>query len=181
MISDQNNKPKAEGHWYLVIAHAGRERLARYHLAQQGYEVYLPMRAPLTGNRKAQPRPFLPRYLFVRVDLARPGWRSIYSTIGVRGILTTGAGEMARPKAISVELVDGIKEREVDGLVILAPKVEEAACPHKRGDKVHIPIGNRFGDLEAIFEERVDAQRAAILISLLGRDSRQIVPLASLA
>lgn len=180
MIIQKKEKAEGKHRWYLVVAHAGRERLARYHLTQQGFEVYLPMRAPLIANAKAQPRPMFPRYLFVSVDLDRPGWRAIYSTIGVHSILTTGHGETARPRAVPTALVSALKAREVEGLVILAPKVVQKPCGHAPGDKVRVAIGSRFAGLEAVFEERVDAKRAAVLISLLGRDSRHVVPLASL-
>lgn len=179
MTSPQTENPKG---WYLVVAHFGRERLAAYHLKRQGYEVYLPMRAPLTSARSKtgalpEPRPFFPRYLFVQVDLTQPGWRSIYSTIGVHSVLTSGVGENARPRPVGEGLVKALKAREVDGLIVLPPKSD---CPHEKGDMVRVRIGRRFGGIEAVFEERVDAKRAIILISLLGRDSRQEVPLASL-
>lgn len=170
--------------WYVVITHAGQERLAKYHLGRQGYETYLPMRAPLTvGRRKdgssPEPRPMFPRYLFVAVDLNAPGWRSIYSTIGVHSVICSGVGEQARPIAAPNGLIEALQAREVNGLCILAPRQVEKPCPYQPGDKLRVRIGRQFGEIDAVFEERIDGNRAAILISLLGRDSRQVIPLPS--
>ena len=64
--------------------------------------------------------------------------------------------------------------------MILKDREPEKACGLTKGDKVTLPVGHKFGELEAVFEERVDARRVALLISLLGRDSRVVVDLGSL-
>lgn len=180
MIASQVSKMRGGYSWYAVVAHAGRERLAKYHLNRQGFEVYLPMRAPLGVGRAgvaAEPRPMFPRYLFVSVDLNAPGWRSIYSTIGVANVLMTGVGETARPRPVPNALIERLQAREVDGLVVLDERVPDAPCKHGKGDKVRINVG-RFADMDAMFEERVDANRALLLVSLLGRSHCVIADLA---
>lgn len=164
--------------WYVVVTHAGQERLARMNLVRQGFDVYLPMRPPLTANPKAGAKPLFPRYMFVSVDLDRPGceWRALYSTIGVHDVLSVGAGEARKPRAIPSHWIDSIQAREVDGLVILKPKPESR---FKAGEPCVVEIGERGGALEAVFLEPVDAKRVALLISLLGSDSRHVVPSAS--
>lgn len=180
MIASQVSKMRGGFSWYAVVAHAGRERLAKYHLNRQGFDVYLPMRAPLGVGRAgvaAEPRPMFPRYLFVSVDLNAPGWRSIYSTIGVASVLMTGTGETARPRPVPNALIERLQAREVDGLVVLDEREPETPCRHKAGDKGRIGIG-RFADMDAVFIERVDKNRAALLVSLLGRDHRVVTHLA---
>lgn len=175
---------KRGGHlWYVVVTHAGQERLAKYHLERQRFETYLPMRAPMVAARKRdgstpEPRPMFPRYLFVAVDLATPGWRSIYSTIGVHSVICSGVGEQARPIAAPNGLIEQLQAREVNGLVVLPPRSKDRPCPHAKGDRVKV-VG-RTTDYDGVFLERVDATRAALLVSLLGRDSRQVVPLSVL-
>lgn len=177
MNSSTIEKTKGGYRWYAVVSHGGQERLARHHLERQGFEVYLPMRAPLRANRKAGPRPLFPRYLFVSVDLATPGWRAIYSTIGVHTVMMAGSGESARPKAVPGGVIEAIQAREVDGLVILKP--EEKPVPFKKGETVAVRGGPLAG-LNAIFMEAVDAKRCHLLVSFMGRDSRTTIDLASL-
>ena len=153
--------------WYVGVSKQGRETLARRELERQSFEVYLPMYVPLTGKRI---RPFLTSYLFISLDPDNERWRAINSTFGMRHVLPFGE----RPRAISSTIVDGIKEREIDGLVRLPPKV---ACKFKKGD--HIAI--KGNPVEALFEEVLDHRRALVFLSLLGRPNRLIVPLSKLA
>lgn len=185
-----NEGMAAEGRsaWYLVGTNSGKERLAQMHLRMQGFETYLPMRAPLKAGAAA--RPLFPAYLFVRVDLDRPGWRSIYGTIGVKDVLSTGQGDSRRPRAMMRGLVPGLMAMEREGLIPLATArgdgeaerpADGAADGLAVGDKVIVPFGAAGGVIEAVLEERIDARRGVVLISLLGRDSRATVDLASVA
>lgn len=170
-----SNPTQAKGGylWYLVIAKRGRETLAKQNLERQGFHTYLPMHAPGAGI----PRPFLPGYLFVAVDLSEPGWRSLYSTYGVQSIYTTGSGEAARPRAIPNGWIEDLQIREVNGLIVLKPR--EPDLPIEPGSPVHLYRGS--ASIDALFLERVDAKRVAILVSLLGRDSRQVVTIDDIA
>jgi transcriptional antiterminator RfaH len=183
MIPSQVANQRGGFSWYAVVTHAGKERLAKFHLGRQGFETYLPMRAPLTRGlaaKPAQPRPMFPRHLFVSVDLNAPGWRSIYSTIGVSSVLTTGSGEASRPRAVPNFVIEALQAREINGLVVLdRPEVAAAVCPHKKGDTVRIGMG-RYADMDAIFEERVDNARVSLLVQLLGREHRVVTHLAHL-
>jgi len=169
--------------WYLVLTKPGKERLAIMQLRMQGFETYLPMRAPLKAGGEA--KPLFPAYLFVRVDLACPGWRAIYSTIGVKDVLSVGAGANRRPKAVSAGLVGGLMAQERSGLIVLTalPSAKAEPVAHADGlavgDKVLVPFGAAGGIIEAVLAERVDAKRAVVLISFLGRDSRATVDLAT--
>lgn len=176
MIASQVHSIRGGFSWYLVIAKRGKETLARENLSRQGFEVYLPMHAPTRPAREGAapiPRPFLPGYLFVSVDLNSPGWRKVYSTFGVQTVYTTGSGDGARPRAIPNRWVEQLQEREVNGLVMMAPKEEAGDLGVEAGAPVHLAIGS--ASINALFVERVDAKRVAILVSLLGRESRQVV------
>lgn len=173
--------------WYLVSAQGGKERLAVMQLRMQGFETYLPMRAPLKAGGAA--RPLFPAYLFVRVDMARPGWRAIYNTIGVKDVLSVGSGDNRRPKALPAGLVPGFMAMERSGLIPLATAAQGNDGGHTApradgltvGDPVLMPFGAAGGVIQGVLAERVDARRGVVLISLLGRDSRATVDLASLA
>lgn len=164
--------------WYLVLAKRGRERLAKDGLERKGFDVYLPMHAPTARIGHAPtPRPFLPGYLFVSVDVARPGWRDIFSAFGVQDVYCVGKGLERRPLAVPPGWIEQLQIREVNGLITL--NAGKPACPIEPGAKV-VYRGIKSCDLEAVFLEPVDAKRGAILVSLLGSDSRVEVPLKHL-
>lgn len=179
---------KAGCQWYVVITHANQERVAKYQLERQGFEdVYLPMVPPPVGARARNgippsPRPMVPRYLFVSVDINRPGWRAIRSTLGVHDVIMRGSGEAARPSPIPGRFIEEMQAREVNGLVILPPKskTEErkpASSRYRRGDRLR--WSGPTADYDFIFQEMVDGDRAKVIFTLLGRESAQIIALPS--
>ncbi len=152
--------------WYVAVTHGNAERLARYHLERQGFETYLPM---IAGEKVV--RPFLPKYIFVAIDMQSQRWRAVYSTIGIQSVLSAGE----RPRAINDIIIEKIKAREVGGLIVLDEPEEE--FPIKRGERVKV----KGSPIEAIFQEKVDKKRVAILLTLLNRQSRVVVPVAHVA
>lgn len=159
--------------WYVACVHSGREKLAKLHLERQGFGTYLPMRAG--GMVKGEPtiRPFLTGYIFVQVDMAKPGWRAINSTIGVSRLLCVG--DVPRP--VPVGLVERIQRREVFGLVKLNDPKDTAAAKFAHGQKVKVA----GLDIDGIFDA-VDANRSRALVSLLGSNSMRLtVALAKLS
>lgn len=159
--------------WFVLMTGWNKELLARENLLRQGIDSYCPMRLAeiRPRGRPAYMRglPFFPRYLFVNVDMGVPGWRSIYGTRGVTGVLPSGD----KASAILAKLVEDIRKEEVGGYVQLAPEL--LPCPWKPGDPVC------YGAVrDAIFQERVDERRALILVSLLGRSDLHLVDIAHL-
>lgn len=174
--------------WYVVVTHVHQERHARYQLDQQGFTVYLPMVPPPAGARVRNgvtpgPRPMIPRYMFVEMDLSQDRWRAVMSTMGVTEVIMRGSGETARPSPIPARFIDELKKREVNGLVVLQHARNDNApgapvpCRLKRGDKLR--VAGQTADYDVIFDEMVDGNRVAVIFTLLGRDSRQIIPLPS--
>lgn len=179
MIRNQNQKGGFS--WYLVLTKRGGERLAKENLERQGFTVYCPMHAPPPARPRpgkpmeTTPRPFLPGYLFVSFDVNDPKWGRIFSTYGVRSMYTTGAGSEARPRALKNSWIEQLQVREVNGLIV-RPHADLVQTPYKPGAPVRYHMNK--ADLDAVFLEAVDAKRVAILVSLLGSDSRQIVDAA---
>ena len=164
--------------WYLVIAKRGRERLAKENLQRQDFEVYLPMYAPepkpgakARGLAQPQPRPFLPGYLFVAMDLNSDRWRSVFSTYGVHDVYCIGGGLDRRPQALPNRWIEQLQSRERNGLVVM-PGREDRVRQLEAGDAITVPL--RGCELDAVFLEEVDGRRALILVSLLGSDSRRV-------
>jgi transcription antitermination factor NusG len=156
--------------WFVGITKQGQETLAKRELENQEFGTYLPM-CISEWARRPRIRPFLATYIFIQLDPVNERWRSVWSTRGMssRPILLSGD----HPQPIYDWVIDGIKEREVDGLVRLPPK---AQCKFHKGDRVAI----RGNPIDALFEEVVDYRRAVVFLSLLGRANRLIVPLSKL-
>lgn len=159
--------------WVVVTTNPGMELRAKEHLENQGFEVYVPMR--LFENRKQvlQALPFFPRYIFVRVPAEIERWKKIFSTYYVTGVVGCTA---ASAVGIQDKVVERIKAQEEGGFIKIG--LRQAGGPHfLAGERVR--VGTDWG-IEATFIEPVDGRRAAILVSLLGRDSRCVVQFAKL-
>jgi transcriptional antiterminator RfaH len=160
--------------WFVCSTQWRQEKLALENLQRQSFEAYLPMHQTEVRPRGQPARviamPLFPRYLFVSVDVAACGWRAIYSTRGIQGVLPATRAA----SGVLGKLIADLQAKEEKGFVQLVPSA--MACKFKPGDQVTY---GAFRD--AIFQERVDDRRCVILISLLGRDdSLQIVDLADL-
>lgn len=166
--------------WVVVVSKPGQERRAKRELEQQrvefgeGFDVYLPMK--LAANRKKElvTAPFLPRYLFARIDLRLQSWKRIWSTYGVHGLL---GSSMERPYGVADWVVERLQAQEDAGFIRMGLKEERAAALGFRKDEAVRLAGS---PIEGLFVELVDDKRATILVSLLGRDSRLTVDIAKL-
>lgn len=159
--------------WVVVVSKSGQEVLAKEQLEAKGFEVYLPMR--MYENRKGETcaRPFLDNYLFAHVPLLVSEWKSIFSTRGVKGVLGVSGN---RAYGLKDRVIQRIKDREDAGYIRLGLLEDQA--PRRFGSGERVKVDDL---LDGLFLEHVDARRALILVSLLGRDSEQVVDLKRLA
>lgn len=168
-VEPTGNVPAGEiDHWFVVVAKQHGETWAADNLSGQGFEVYLPKYLATPTGRPgrpvvAKPRPLFPTYLFARVGASVARWQSVFSTRGVTGVLK-GAGGSFMP--VPDEVIDRIRQEEVDGLVKVLPKE-----PFTKGERVRTPES----PLDALFEEMDDERRAWVLIDICGRKLRQRV------
>jgi transcriptional antiterminator RfaH len=155
--------------WYVVQTHPHAEVKAMLHLRRQGFAVYLPRY--LKRRRHARrietvPSPLFPGYLFVAIDMGTQRWRSINSTVGVARLVCNG-GE---PAAAAVGVVDGLIHREdANHFIRLEPRPRFAP-----GDRIRV-LDGVFSACLGLFEGMTDAERAAILLDLLGRKVRVVL------
>lgn len=177
------NRQRGGFQWYVVVTNTNQERLVKAQLTRLGFDAYLPMvpppaRARIRNGIAPGPRPMIPGYLFVCADTASPGWRDILSAMGVRQVISRGAGDKMRPMPVPGRLIEEIQCREVNGLVILPPPgVPLPEAKHRRGDK--LVYRGPTADYEVIFQEMVDGDRAKVIFKLLGVDSLQVIALPS--
>jgi transcriptional antiterminator RfaH len=162
--------------WIVVRSKPNCEALARDQLDQQGFETYLPMRLAHAVKRpgaapELSPRPFLPRYLFARVGLQLGDWKRIWSTKGVQSVL----GSVAQPYGLADWVIERIQTQEDAGFIKMGLATD--SVKFQAGQRVRMPA---LEGIEGVFLEQVDERRCAILVSLLGRDSRVAVDLSKL-
>lgn len=188
-----NLAPPCSRRWCVVTTKVAEEKIALAELEDRArkrgveIEVYLPMR--MGHERSRNPiQPLFPRHLFVRVDLAAGNYAFIFTTRGVQSVLMAGD----RPGWVRDDRIADIRSRERGGLVTLdealVPKplkvdpatawpaesataedaTDEAGEKWKRGDRLVVD------DLpwEAVFSKRLDRDRAEVLVSVLGADSK---------
>jgi transcriptional antiterminator RfaH len=161
--------------WYLVHTLPNNEKRADINLRRQGFGTYLPCYQRQRRHARRTDlvvRPLFPRYLFVQLDLARDPWRSVLSTFGVSALVCA----CEKPAAVSHYVIDEIRAREgKDGFVVLG-----LPAGLKPGSSVRL-VDGLFADYQAVLERIADARRVSVLLSLLGRQVRVVVPAASVA
>jgi transcriptional antiterminator RfaH len=134
----------------------GHESIASVNLTRQGYTNYCPFYKKKQVGKPSVIRPLFARYIFIFVNQA---W---YSILGTRGMSRILMGDLG-PQSIPTTIIDGLKQREVNGLV-------ELISPPKfsKGDKVKADEGPLSGHL-LIYDEMLPHDRVRVLMSLLGR------------
>ncbi len=156
--------------WCAVQTHARAEDKAAFHLARQGYRVFLPKHLKRRKHaRRVEwvPAPLFPRYLFVAVDPGVGRWWSIRSTVGVSNLVRFGK----MPATVPAEVIAEIEARQDEsGMVKLRP-----CLGVKRGERVRI-IDGPLTDLEGLFDGASDEARVTVLLDLMGRQVAVRVP-----
>ena len=155
--------------WYLIQTKPRQESRAQEHLQRQHFECYRPLKAGEPKRRSARAlneEELFPGYLFIRMDQVHDNWYPIRSTRGVARIVTFGG----TPVPVQDELIEQIRQR------LQAPAVK---VPFKQGEHVLIKAGDSC-DIEAIFLSPDGTERAVILLNLLQREQKVVLPLSSL-
>lgn len=168
--SPERGLPLPNAPWLVLIAKPGMSEIALMRLGAQGFEAYLPLRAPTREERRrgVERKPMFPGYLF-----ARPGfdgqWSAMENTIGVSRLVMVGDRPALLPDAALREL----RSREAaDGLVYL-PEAD-AFSP---GAPVLAELA--AGQLvDAVVEAHEDSDRIALLLRFLGAERRVVVDAA---
>jgi transcriptional antiterminator RfaH len=159
--------------WYVVHTQPHGEDKASVHLGRQGFLTYLPryLRQRRHARRtEVVARPLFPRYMFVGLDISRDRWRSINSTLGVSHLILAGEEPLQVPEGV----VERIRDREgIDWFVVLG-----LPAGLKPGSKVRL-IDGAFTDVRGVLERIADGRRVAVLLQLLGREVRVLVPAAN--
>ena len=156
--------------WFVVHTQARQEMQALRHLSDQHFEAYLPRFKKIRHHARKVDEvlmPLFPRYLFVGLDVERDQWRSINGTRGVAYLLTNEGQPLWIPNTV----VESLKAQEdANGLVPIG--ILGCFAP---GDCVRVKEG-AFEGQSAVFERWTDQARVALLLNILGRDTRVTLP-----
>lgn len=167
--------------YYVVQTKPNCEEYARRFLAADAFQVYFPRvlaRRAHAGKIDYVPRPFFSRYIFIAEDGRSPFY--FRSSPGIASVLTN-AGV---PVLVGQDVVDGIKSREnKNGYIELDDPFLFSHNAIKNGDPVRVHK-SRFVSFDGFFSRRLHMRkgedRAEVLISMLGRVTKQIVKLSDL-
>jgi transcriptional antiterminator RfaH len=159
--------------WYVAETQPRAEAKALFHLQRQGFEAYLPQYRKLRRHaRRAEwvRAPLFPRYLFVQMDVARAAWRAIRSTVGVTRLVCRGEA----PAPVPAGVVEDIRFREDGtGVVAMPPRF-------RPGEAVQI-VSGAFADRVGLFQCATDEARVILLLDLLGRQTKVMLPIDAVA
>ena len=151
--------------WFAVYTKPRQERIALENLDRQGFRCFLPMAInPYQRRTERKPiiEPLFPRYLFLKAIADQQSLGPVRSTRGVCNLVRSGMNLVTMP-----ELVIQAITRRCDpetGLINLDP------VPVLPGDKVRVFDGPLAG-IQGIFTELKGANRALLLMSLLGTET----------
>lgn len=159
--------------WYAIQTKVNREKDVEKRLTDFSLEVFLPW---MRARRRIGSRfhwvlaPLFPGYIFCRLDMVVSGKAARYSP-GVKDFLTFGS----RIAEVSENIIQTLRERCPDGIAEIDPV---SANP---GEVVRINEGP-FSGLEAIFEQKLKgSERVAVLLEILGRQTRIVLPSEAIA
>ena len=153
--------------WYVIRAKLRKETVVERRIRDLGLEVFLPW---LRCRRRVGSRyqwvlsPLFPGYLFCRLDIVLSGKAARYAP-EVKDFVKFGN----RIAEVGEDVVQDIRDRCPGGVAELRLR------PYQAGEPVLVREGP-FAGLGAIFErEMTGSDRVAILLELLGRQTRLVL------
>jgi transcriptional antiterminator RfaH len=163
MTNDRENKriPVAGRAWYVCVTKPRQEIYAASKLAEQGYELYLPMLQSWIRRAGAWSRKqsvMFPRYAFVRLVEREQAIGPIRSTPGVTGLVSFG------PKlaCLSDDRLEALRSLVAARAACLP---EQPLAPGARVVFATGPLAGMVGIVSSVAAERV-----WVMMSLLGRE-----------
>lgn len=149
--------------WYVAFTQPRAESQAVRHLANQGFEPFLPLCRTLRRHARqvtVVARPLFPRYVFVALDPERDRFRAVGGTRGVSHLVMAGD----RPAPVPVGVVEALRaQADPFGVVPLT-----SLALFEPGAAVRIIEGALTGQVGR-YEAMTPDRRVVLLLDLLGR------------
>jgi transcriptional antiterminator RfaH len=157
------------GKWYAVQCRPRQDARAQHELLRQGYEVFRPL-ARTQSRRSVRIGSFFPGYLFSRATAQAPSFAPLRSTRGVLRLVGWGTVIPTVPEA----LIEQLRQRmDAFGVVPLeGPRL----APGQRACVVDGPLRGLLGTFQGLS----GADRAVVMLTLLGQPRRLVLPTALL-
>lgn len=145
--------------WYVGQTHPGQHFEARDRLVNQGFETILPLGARSLPGGVMRIEPLFGSYLIVRFDVAKPGWRRICHTRGMKRLFGSSA---ERPTPL----------RDADALAIRDLTVSTACADTavERGHAVRVVAGPWAGKVGLCIDICAGVVRALLFLEYGPRD-----------
>lgn len=165
---------KAPENWHVIHTKPRAEETALFNLLRQGFSAYLPRYAKQRPHARRVDyvrAPLFPRYIFVLFNTEATQWHPIFSTIGVQQLVMQGD----RPSRVPDGIVEDIQRREDENHL-----VQMSFGGFRKCDPVEVVAGS-FSGLTGLFDCICDKRRSFVLLDLLGRQVRTLVPTEMIA
>lgn len=159
--------------WFLAQVKPNADQIAKRNLERQGFKTFQPMEARTTvrrGKLVDQQRPFFSGYLFVTYPSAPVPWAVVNSTYGVSRLVKLGNKPAIVPNSVMTALLGSC---DMNGVISVPSDISV-------GDKVEVirgPLVNFIGHVQQLTPD----QRALILVDIIGKQTRVMVPTAALS
>ncbi|MEN6559721.1 MAG: transcription termination/antitermination NusG family protein [Acidobacteriota bacterium] len=152
--------------WYVINTRPKKEGQVERLFIEGGFTIYCPKYV-----REKRVVPFFPGYAFLRFEFPRQ-YQMVKYTRGVKRVVGNDDG----PVPIPGEIVEGIRGRERDGLIVFERYGEEPAV----GDEIEVVEGPLKG-LKGIFrKEAGDSERVMILLNYVSYQGMLLIEKAKL-
>ena len=153
--------------WYVLRTKPRKETVVERRIGDLGLEVFLPwlrLRRRIGTRYRWVLSPLFPGYLFCRLDVVQSGKAARYAP-GVKDFVKFGS----RIAEVGEDVIQAIRDRCPGGVAEIRPR------PYRSGEPVMIKEGP-FAGLEAVFErDMAGSERVAVLLELLGRQTRLVL------
>lgn len=147
--------------WFLLNTKPKKEFRVERLFREASFEVYLPKQKNRTSLK-----PFFPCYEFIRFDYPRD-YNLVKYTRGVKAIVGYETGPIPLPD----QVIDEIRSREVDGLVV----IPQGAGTPREGDEIEVTEGPLKG-LHGIFKKELSGrERVLILVNFVCYQGRLLI------
>lgn len=163
--ADQNGfsaDVEAQARWFLAYTKPRLESVAQFNLAQQGFQVYLPLYKKFRKTEQGPVaffEPMFPRYILLRPSKPEQSISVVRSTKGVANLVRFGF----EPAVLHDDLVQRIRQMEQVRQQASWQELSEL----KVGQAVRLKH-TALGAIEGLIQN-VSSKRVAVLLEILGR------------
>jgi transcriptional antiterminator RfaH len=148
--------------WYVLYCKPRQEQRAQQHLANQGFNSFVPLitvNKIKAGKQLKVTEPMFPRYLFLQIGCEQLNLSTIRSTRGISDFVRFGM-QLAQ---VPASLITALSQQQQ-----ILQQQENQNVPFKTGDALTV-INGPFSGIQAVYQLAEGDKRSIILLNLLGQ------------